>query len=139
MDIEKAVKKGLICVICRQTKTQKTICNSCVSLMGITDSPKAESVIKAFLSYLIGPFTQSKVVLGGVACSSQVPSDPITLKPKYCTPDMVLYPGHGLLIIVEVDENEHAGYDPSCEASRLDTIRYGLDQKTFYDIKVFIY
>ena len=143
MDIEIAIQKGLVCVLCRSSKTRMMMCSRCLTKCGLTNSPKAETLVKAMLDYhLGGNYTESKIVLGGQICSQTVPVNPETKKAKWSTPDIVLRPSKKLviIIIVEVDEsNGHGGYPELCERNRMDLLRYGYSERDFSQLKVFIY
>jgi len=98
-----------------------------------------EAIVFQTVSHFFGDGIKinSRRFLGGGSCAQQVDgSRECEDRTKGAYSDIPLVLPCGSVIFVEVDENCHVNYDPSCELARYDTLRFGADIELNKDVYV---
>ena len=125
MSTEEAVRRGLVCVACRVTRSRTPLCRSCLNRRAGDPQLRIETIVGLALDlHFPGILGSTGVMVGGVACEASVGNECGTAKTKRASPDLFLVTRYKY-IYVETDENRHDPYNASCELARYDTIHHG--------------
>lgn len=85
------------------------ICNSCITVANNANSPRIEKqIVKWLKENFAPPISQTDKTVLGDFCGKKRPD--------------IAFLSHNLIIYVEIDENQHCGYQKSCEESRMSEI-----------------
>jgi len=147
MTFEEAKEKGFICLFCAVKQTRSAACRECFDAMLGQPLLRVESVVQAALElFFPGANFCTQVRSGGMLCEGQLNGASCTsaqlgegtrkTKLSYSDMEIVFHEPYfdeetGMMVArkknlgFECDEHCHEREDVDCEASRLDTLKYG--------------